>query len=186
MPHGTPHKRSLHRLTLCALFAALLCVLSPIAVPLGPVPLSLGLLGVLLCAATLSPAQSTASVAVFLALGAVGLPIFSGGTGGFGVLLSPTGGYIWSYLLIAPTVGLLARHQPLDVFPLRTLLACLLALPICYTLGTLQLAWLTHTSPLSVLPVTVLPFLPLDLLKATLAATLSRRLKSIIKAKTAN
>ena len=167
----------LHRLTVCALFAALLCVLSPIAIPLGPIPLSLGLCGVLLTALTLSPTMSLTAVAAYLALGACGLPVFGGALGGASVLVSPTGGYLWSYLILAPTVALLA---PRATTAPGLMLAGAVALPVCYACGTLQFALVTETPLLDALTVTVLPFLPFDLLKLVAAAWIAKRLRTLL------
>lgn len=167
----------LHRLTVCALFAALLCVLSPIAIPIGPIPLSLGLCGVLLTALTLPPTMSLTAIAAYLALGACGLPVFGGALGGASVLVSPTGGYLWSYLLAAPLVSALAtRAKRLG----GLLLAGLCALPICYVCGTLWYASVTKTPPLAALTVTALPFLPFDLFKLGAAAFLAKRLRVLL------
>lgn len=165
---------SLRRLTVCALFAAILCVLSPIAIPIGPIPISLGLLGVLLTAATLSPAMSFSAVAVFVALGVCGLPVFSGCGSGAMVLVGPTGGYLWCYLLAAPLVSFLCKNK---FSFLRTAVACLAGTLLCYTCGTLQYMLLTDLKILPALLITVLPFLPFDILKSLLAAHLSKLLK---------
>lgn len=167
----------LHRLTVCALFAALICVLSPISVPLGPIPFSLGLCGVLLTALTLTPTMSLTAVAAFLALGACGLPVFGGALGGASVLASPMGGYLWSYLIVAPTVALLARRANTVA---KLMLAGAVALPVCYTCGTLWYALMTKTPPLAALTVTVLPFLPFDLLKLAVAACIAKRLRPLL------
>ena len=164
----------LQRLTLCALFAALLCVLSPLAIPIGPIPLSLGLLGVLLTAVVLPPAMSLTSVSVFLALGLLGLPVFALGTGGAVALLSPTGGFLWSYPILAPLVSHLARRTN---HPLRLTLACAVALPICYLCGTLQYCLVAQVPPLAALSTAVLPFLPFDLIKLPLAAYVGKLLR---------
>ena len=180
----TPTRRySLQRLTLCALFAALTCVLSPIAIPLGPIPISLGLLGVLITAVTLPPLQSTVAVGVFLAIGLCGLPVFSGGGSGAMILVGPTGGYLWSYLFCAPLVSCLSLRQKPSRLPHTAFLACLVGVLICYACGILQYCILTHTPPLSALLVCVVPFLPFDILKAAAAAYLGMRLKPIISQK---
>ncbi len=167
----------LHRLTVCALFAALISVLSPIAIPIGAVPISLGLCGVLLTALTLPPTMSLTAVAAYLALGACGLPVFGGALGGASVLVSPTGGYLWSYLIVAPLVSALAtRAKRLG----GLLLAGLCALPICYVCGTAWYALMTNTPPLAALSVTVLPFLPFDLLKLAVAACIAKRLRPLL------
>ena len=167
--------RNLYRLTVCALFSACLCVLSPIAIPIGPIPISLGLLGVLLCAATLPPKMSFSSVAVFIALGICGLPVFSSGNSGAMVLAGPTGGYLWSYLLAAPLISCLISKQRGSV--LKNTASCSLGVLLCYLCGTIQYTLLTNTAPLAALLITVLPFLPFDLLKAVLAAYISQIIK---------
>ena len=171
-------KHSLYQLTLCALFAALISVLSPIAVPIGPIPISLGLFGVLLTALILPPLQTTAVVTTFLLLGLLGLPIFSAGCNGVAALVGPTGGYLWSYLLIAPTVSWLGKDGKAEkLFPLRAFVSCLCGILLCYACGTLQYCLLMHTKPLSALLVCVLPFLPFDLIKALAASYLAKRLR---------
>ena len=172
--------RSLYILTLCALFAALICVLSPIAIPFGPIPVSLGLLGVLIAAVILPPLQSTTAVGVYLAIGICGLPVFSAGSSGAMILVGPTGGYLWSYLLCAPLVSLLSDKTKSSRIPLRTLLACLGGVCLCYLCGTLQYCLLTKTAPLPALLVCVVPFVPFDLLKSLAAAYLGIRIKPLL------
>ncbi len=172
------HRSHLQRITLCSLFAAVLCVLSPIAVPIGPIPISLGLLGVLLTAVTLPPAMSLASVAVFLALGICGLPVFGGGMSGATVLVGPTGGYLWAYLLATPLMAwLLGRASCF----FQTFTVCLSVVVLCYLCGTGQFMLVTRTPLPSALTLTVLPFLPFDILKALLASYLGRKLKKHIQ-----
>ena len=86
-------------LTRIALFAALTALLSQIIIPLpGAVPISLGTLGVMLCGGLLPPRQAFWSMAAFLLLGGVGLPVFASFGGGLGVLFGPTGGFLWGFL----------------------------------------------------------------------------------------
>ena len=84
-----------------ALMSAVLCVISPftIPVPASPVPLSLALFGVYLSAMLLGVKKGTLSVLIYLLLGSVGLPVFSGFSGGIGMLAGPTGGYLIGYLV---------------------------------------------------------------------------------------
>lgn len=175
-------KDGLHRLTVCALFAAMICAVSPIAIPIGPVPISLGLLGVLLCAVCLPPLMSLTAVTVYVAIGLCGLPVFSGAMGGVPALAGPTGGYLWSYLLLTPTVSLLCRGRGKTLPPtlLRAFFACLFGILVCYCFGVLQLALITKTPILSAIGVGALPFLPIDLCKALLAAVVGRRLSVLL------
>ncbi len=170
----------LRRLSTAALFAALLCILSPLSLPLGPIPVSLGLLGLLLAALMLSPGMTLATVATFLALGAVGLPVFAGGLGGLQALLGPTGGYLWGYLpagllgaALTPQGG---RHTPLRLFA-----SGLSMLTVVYGTGTLQYCIVTASPPLLSLSVTLLPFLLPDLCKLTAAVVLSKQLQKHAK-----
>ena len=176
--------RSLHKLTLCALFAALIAVLSPIAVPFGPIPVSLGLLGVLLTSLILPPVRALTSVTVFLLLGICGLPVFGGGGSGAMILAGPTGGYLWSYLLVSLTVSLLSRRigqRWQNQAAIRSgFVACLVGVLLCYLCGTLQYALVMQTDPLAAIAVCVLPFLPFDVVKSLLAAYLSQKLKRIL------
>ncbi|MBQ2833722.1 MAG: biotin transporter BioY, partial [Clostridia bacterium] len=78
---------SIHRLTLCALLCALCAVLSQIQIPLPPVPLSLSLLAVYLGGLLLGARGGAAAAGVYVALGAAGIPVFAGFSGGFSALL---------------------------------------------------------------------------------------------------
>ncbi|MBQ1814980.1 MAG: biotin transporter BioY, partial [Ruminococcus sp.] len=78
-----------------AVSAALLCVLSPLAIPLPiPVPFTLQVLVVIMIALILKPSYAIIAQLIYTVLGIVGLPVFSGGKSGFGTILSPTGGFI--------------------------------------------------------------------------------------------
>lgn len=98
-------------MALTAVMAAVLCVLGPLSLPVGPVPLSLATLAVYLSAYLLGWKWGTVSVLVYLLVGAAGVPVFSGFGGGLGRLLGPTGGYLAGYLPLALLSGLGARHS---------------------------------------------------------------------------
>ncbi|MFV0412405.1 MAG: biotin transporter BioY, partial [Oscillospiraceae bacterium] len=86
------------QMVFAALMAALIAVLAQIMVPIGPVPFSMAIFGVFFAGAMLPPLAASASIAVYLLLGIVGLPVFTGFKGGPQVLLGPTGGYLAGYL----------------------------------------------------------------------------------------
>ena len=179
------HISAVSQMTLCSLFAVLLCVLSPIAVFIGPVPVSLSLFAVLLSAAMLGPFRSLAAILAYLFMGALGLPVFGGGMGGFGVLLGPTGGFIWSYLLIAPICGALYRFAFVGgrgrwMRGMRIGFATgLLALAICYLFGTAQYTLVANASLATSALVCIVPFLLPDLAKVILVCVLAERLWSV-------
>lgn len=154
---------------LAALFAALIAVGGLIALPFwGPVPFTLQVFFVLLAGLVLGPGLGGLAVATYLLLGLVA-PVYAQGTSGFGVLLGPTGGYLFGFVLAAVVAGLLAGRR--DSRP-RLLLAAIVALVPIYTLGVTWLAWQLHIEDVrTALLAGVIPFVPLDVLKA-FAATL--------------
>lgn len=125
------------RLTVkAALFAAMLCVLSPLTIPAGAVPFSLSLAAVYLCGAFQTPLYAVASTVCYLILGACGLPVFSNFSGGIGKLIGPTGGYLFSYPLTALAVALsvkLFKKRSVLSLSVGMTVGCLLS----YTCGTL-------------------------------------------------
>lgn len=154
---------------LTALMAAALCVMAPWAVPLGPVPVSLATLGVYLAVGLLGGRRGTAAVGLYMVLGAVGLPVFSGFTGGLQPLVGLTGGYIWGYILCAAVAGLLRRvsHRPWGL-PL----ALAAGTAVLYVAGTAWYLWQTGGTVTAALTVCVLPFLPADGAKIAVATLL--------------
>lgn len=78
---------------------AIMAVSAWVTVPLGPVPFTLQMFALVFAIAVLSPGEALAAIAGYLALGAVGVPVFSGMRGGLGVLAGPTGGFLWGYLI---------------------------------------------------------------------------------------
>lgn len=174
------HKRLVAWLQ-AALFSALLCLFSPLALYLGPIPVTLSLFAVLLCGIVLSWKQSFLSVLLFLLLGLCGLPIFAGWQSGVAAFLGPTGGYLWSFLLVAPLVSFLSQTTALRRLSFfGALLACLCALPVCYLCGTLQFSLLSGRSYGESLSLCVIPFLLPDLLKSVVAAALGLPLRKLL------
>lgn len=171
-------RERLRVLTQCALMAALLCLLAPWAIPIGAIPVSFGLFAVLLAGALLGPWRGTLSVMIYLLMGALGLPVFSGGVGGFGCLIGPTGGYLWAYPLAAILAGASARFLLYrSSSAVRVLLLAFSLLPsvlVCYLLGTVQLALVSELSFGAAIAAGVLPFLPLDLCKCLAASLIAQ------------
>ena len=156
------------QLTLTALSAALLCVLAPLSIPVGPVPLSLATLIVMLTPYLLGTGKSVIAVALYLGLGAAGLPVFSGWTGGLAKLSGPTGGYLAGYLLLALAAALTLRVTGGRFWP--TAAGFALGTLLLYAVGT---AWLMLTTEMALpaaLTAGVMPFLPGDAVKIALAA----------------
>ncbi len=158
------------------LLAAVICVLAPWSVPIGPVPLSLATFAVYITAAVSRRGQGALAVLCYILLGAVGLPVFAGFAGGAGRIAGVTGGYIVGYLPCALIIGaLVGRFEDKKwAYPL-SMLAGTAAL---YAFGTAWYMLQTQAALSAALAMCVLPFLPLDALKiaaASLAAYPVRR-----------
>ena len=174
---------SVYDLVMVALFAALIAVCAWITIP-GAVPFTLQTMGVFLAVGLLGGKRGTAAVLVYILLGAVGMPVFSGFSGGVGRLLGTTGGYIIGFLVAALAMWALEAifGKAKWVLPVSMLLGLLL----CYAFGT---AWflVLYTqikgaiSVASVLSMCVVPFIIPDLLKIALALLLTSRLSKFIK-----
>ena len=88
------NKSSVYPYVLCALMTALLCILAPLSIPIGPVPVSLQTLILFFTIFLLGTKGTLLSYLVYLLLGCAGLPVFAGYAAGFGRLAGPTGGYL--------------------------------------------------------------------------------------------
>lgn len=162
------------RLGLPCLFAALIAAGAFIAIPLpgNPVPIVIQNLFVVLSGLLLGPLAGGAAVVLFLCLGIVGFPVFSGGHGGLAVLAGPTGGYLVGYLLAAIVAGLLAGKRK----PGSTVIASILAFLLILASGCVGLRLLRNVGWTKAFAVGALPFLIGDGIKCILAVLLSLRL----------
>ena len=162
-----------------AMFAALIAICSMISIPVGEVPVTLQTFGVCLSAAMLGRRRGTLSVLIYILLGAVGLPVFSGMRGGFGVLAGPTGGYIVGFLLTALIIGTAADRWGCRALPLT--LATALGVLTCYAAGTAWFMVVTGMRLGESLLLCVVPFLIPDGVKIAAAVILSNRLSKVVK-----
>ncbi len=136
MTAGAVQKKSkIYGLSMTAVMAAVTCVLAPMSIPIGPVPISFTNLAIYLSLYLLGWKRGTVSYLVYVLIGMVGVPVFSGFTGGMGRLLGPTGGYIVGFIPMALIAGAV-----IDRFRNRGIqLAGMIAgTAVCYAFGT---AW---------------------------------------------
>ena len=172
----------LNKLTVCALFTALIAVLAQISIPLpiSPVPFTGQVLGIFLAAILLGGKGGLLSVAAYLLLGAAGAPVFSFARGGIHMLTGPGGGYLIGFL---PAVYICGRLMEIKSRPYiqRAVAGTAAALILIYFFGALQLALIMQYTPLQAFLVGVVPYIPLDLLKAVLALFLSERIKKSLQ-----
>lgn len=166
-------------MTRIAVVTAVLCILGPLSIPIGPVPISLATLAILLGVYVLGPWQGAASVLLYLVMGAIGLPVFSGFQGGFAKIAGPTGGYLLGYFLLALIAGWFI-YKFYDIIWLQFVGMCL-GTSVLYALGTV---WLSHVAGMSfmeALAAGVLPFIPGDIIKMVIAIVLGRAVNGRLK-----
>ncbi|MEG0240167.1 biotin transporter BioY [Anaerorhabdus sp.] len=157
----------------CALLAGAIAICSQIQIPLPMVPINLALLAVHVAGIVLKPKYAILTVLVYIALGFIGLPVFSNFSGGAQVLFGPTGGYILGYLLDAILISY--GMQKLK-FSLQTvLILCIIGTLGCYIFGTIWFMIITQTALPLALVYCVIPFIPGDMIKAILATLLAKR-----------
>lgn len=145
-----------------------------IPVPWSPVPMTLQPMVALLAGALLGPVAGAAALASYLALGAMGAPVFAGGHAGLPWLVGPTGGYLMAFPAAALVVGFTAGRSRRRLPVLFGLLA---GLGTIYLGGVTQLAALTAQDPRTLLALGVVPFLGGDLIKVALALVIVRQFR---------
>lgn len=168
----SPARHLLGQSALAVAGSALVAICAHIAIPLvfTPVPLSMAPFAVLFLGLTLGPGAAFASLCLYLAEGAAGLPVFSPlGPGGILQLLGPTGGYLLSYPIAAALAGYLYHRRRRRSIALGIFAAGAASLVILLA-GATWLKVLTHMDIRVILNQAVLPFLPGDILKVFAAA----------------
>lgn len=160
-------------MTRVALMAAVTAIAAQITVPIEPVPFTFQVLAVILSGLLLGSRYGALAQAIYVLVGAVGVPVFAGFRGGLGIVFGDTGGYLLAYPLAAAVAGLAARAVANDQRR-RALLAALLcgcaALAVIYALGATWLSVIAGLPPAAALATGVLPFVVFDLIKVVLAA----------------
>ena len=155
---------SVKTMTMCAIMAALMCILGPMSIPIGAVPISFTNLVIYLTVYLLGAKKGCISYLIYMLLGVVGLPVFSGYTGGIAKLAGPTGGYLVGFILLALISGIVLEKTNRNiVWSFVGMVA-----------GT---AWFVIQAQCTVgyaLSVCVMPFIPFDLLKMVIAIALGK------------
>lgn len=139
-----------------SVMTALMCVLGPLTIPLGPIPFSLLPMMVSLSVCVLGTKNGSAAVLIYLIMGAAGLPVFGGYSGGLGVVAGPTGGYLVGFIFMAFAGGVISDIRP-ESEVLRFFGLCC-GLFVLYQFGTLWFCHLTGWTYRRALAVCVYPF----------------------------
>ncbi len=161
-------------MTRIALLIAVNCISAYVIIPIpfSQSPIALQTLIVNLVAFLLPPRQAFITMAAYVAIGLIGVPVFTGGSSGPGKMFGPTGGYIWGYVL---AVTLMAWLKGNSYHFLRYALAGIcVGLPVIDGLGMIQLKYVTGMPWAGAFFSGVVPFIPLDIVKCLGAAALAR------------
>lgn len=167
------NRNRLRFMGLSAMMAAFLCVLCPITISFGAIPITLSVFALFLTASLVPMKVALAATAVYLAVGAVGLPVFSAFTGGVFAFVSPSGGFLWGYLPAVLAVSFVCQKRKGHL--LFALLGMLFGLVILYTFGLFGYCVLTGARFWEGVAA-VLPFLLPDACKITAVACAYRLL----------
>ena len=168
-------KLTTYQMAVTALMAAVMCVLGPLTVPIGAVPISLANFVICLTAWLLGPKFGTLSVAVYLCIGLIGVPVFSGYGAGLAKLAGPTGGYLVGYLLLALIGGLFIEKS--NGNPAVSGIGLVLGDAACYVLGTAWFVFQMQCELGYALSVCVYPFIALDLAKIVVSCIVGALLR---------
>lgn len=173
-----PHARSNRTvsLVLCGMFTVLIAICSYITIPIL-IPFTLQTFAIFLLLSVMGGKRGTVCIMIYLLLGALGIPVFHGMTGGIGILFGNTGGYLLGFLLIG-LIYLLMTACFRDTMAVKCI-ALLIGLIACYTFGTIWFAifYLEESGISSVIGILlscVIPFILPDLVKLALALSVSK------------
>ena len=187
--------KSTLKISFIALFAAIICVGCFIRIPLGVIPIVLQNVLCVLSGVLLGGLLGGAPTALFLIAGLIGLPVYSGGTGGLAVWLGPTGGFLPGYLLGAVTAGLIAGKPSVEqrkcsvMLVVRVSLAILAGMVILYIPGVIRFAyWATAAGKVPVdktalaytMGACVIPYIPGDILKIVIAIPVALKVRPVL------
>ena len=157
-------------LVLCGMCAAITCILAPLSVPLaGGVPVSLATFAVMLSGVLLGGPLGALSQLIYVLLAAVGLPVLAGWTGGLGIVLGMTGGYIIGYIPCAWLTGLIYKKygetakKPVKI--LFMILGMTAGNIVLYVIGTAWFMFITEMTLEASLAACVIPFIPGNIIK---------------------
>ena len=184
----------------CGMSIAFMAVAAWITVPFGPIPFTLQTLAVMFVMFALTPKQAIASIAGYIALGAVGLPVFSGFKGGLAALMGPTGGFIVGFIAaagVALVLGTLLKNTKLFASEsemkffgtkiksgtlARNLVMGVVFMVVLYAFGLVQLMYVGNLPFAAAFAAAVAPFIVIDAMKMIAAVLLAQAVNAAVSA----
>lgn len=169
-----------------AMYAAIICITGFISIPLGPIPLVLQNVVAISAGLVFGLPQGAAAVGMFLAVGTLGLPVFSGARSGIAVLNGPTGGFLIGYFVGAFIAGSIATKPKVEekAFSKETLFrlarGAIAGLGFTYLIGVLNFRRVTGTSFSQALSLCIIPFIIPDIIKICIMVPIVARLRPVV------
>ncbi|MCL2046472.1 MAG: biotin transporter BioY [Oscillospiraceae bacterium] len=161
-----------------AIYAAVLCAVAPLSISIGPIPFSFATMIIYLSAGSLGTKYGTASVGIYIVLGAIGLPVFSGFEGGFHKIAGMTGGFIIGYLPLAMVTGFMSDIS--NGSKLKIIFGMVIGTVLLYTCGVIWFLLQTRATLIVALTACVFPFLLGDAIKIVMTSLVIPQLKETL------
>lgn len=170
------------RIVSIALMTAILCAVSPFAltIPISPVPISLATFIIYLAIMILGMRDGTISVVLYVLLGFVGAPVFTGFAGGAGKVLGPTGGYIIGYIFMSIITGFFVDRSYKSHSFAWQFLGMVIGTAVLYLFGSAWLSKQANMTFMTALSVGTLPFIIGDLVKIVVSIVIGGKVRSIL------
>lgn len=175
-------RSTLSSLLRVGVFTVLMALAAQVTIPLGPVPFTLQILVMGIAIATLSPSEAIAATVAYVAIGALGAPIFSGGVGGAVRLLGPSGGFIYGFVAGAAVGSLLRVGLERTKLPrvASAFVAIVAGIAVSYVCGWAHLVLVGQLTPAAAFAVGCAPFILIDLAKAALATAIAKPVYKLV------
>ena len=164
-----------YRLVIYAIMCTLMCIFGPLSIPIGPIPVSLTIFIICLSVYITGMRGTVTAYVLYLILGAFGLPVFSGFTGGPAKLAGPTGGYLAGFIFLALIAGFFFEKSNGNIF--WTVAGMIVGIAVDYALGTAWFMFQMECDMRYALSVCVIPFIPIDLCKVAAANILGKLIR---------
>lgn len=161
----------------CALFAAIIALVAPFAIVIGPVPITFTLFALALVAFVGGSGMGAVATGIYILMGVIGMPVFSGFKGGLSAFMDPTGGFIFAYIFIALILGQCVKTDNKAV----TGMLFALALAVCYISGTVWYMFITKASLVTALTLCIVPFIPFDIIKLIVAYIVAKAIRRTLR-----
>lgn len=158
---------NIKNMTYTALMAAVICILAPLSIQIGPIPISFTNLALYFAVYVIGTKRATYSYTIYYLLGLVGLPVFSGFTGGIGKAVGPTGGCLIGFFFMTIISGIFVSKFKDN--KIMQMIGMIIGTIVVYTLAVLWFCFVMKTSLLEGLMACVAPFIVIDLIKMVLA-----------------